>query len=74
MNEKTLTLVFKKSTGASYSFNLPFPLESVEAADVKALGEAMVSSNILAFKDGSSLASLEKAYIRETNQQDVPLA
>ncbi len=73
MNEKTLTLVFKKSTGASYSFNLPFPLESVEAADVKALGEAMVSGNILAFKDGSSLASLEKVYIKETNQQDIPL-
>ena len=74
MNEKTLTLVFKKSTGATYSFNVSFPLEIIEADDVRALGEAMVSSNILAFKDGATLVSLEKAYIKETNKQDVELA
>lgn len=74
MNDKTLVLVFRKSTGAAYSFSLPYPDEDLEATDVKALGELMVDSNILSFKDGVTLASLESAYVKELTKDPIAIA
>ncbi len=73
MTEKTLTLVFKKDSGAAYSFNLAFPLQNPDSNDILALGQALVGGDILAFKDGTKLVSLEKAYIRETSKEDIEL-
>lgn len=72
--EKTLVLVFRKSTGASYSFSLPYPDAGLEGSDVKALGEAMISNRIFQYKDGSELANLEHAYIKELSKEVVEIA
>ena len=74
MNEKTLVLTFKKSTGAAYSFSVPYPNENMVAEDVKALGEAIITHNLLTFKDGATLASLESAYVRELSRAPIAIA
>lgn len=73
MNEKTLVLVFKKSTGAAYSFSVPYPEENPAAGKVKALGEAMVADNVISFKDGATLASFEHAYVRTLDKAPIAI-
>lgn len=74
MNEKTLVLVFKKSTGATYSFSIPYPVENIEGTEVQALGTAMIDNRLFQFKDGATLASLEQAYIKELSKEAVEIA
>ena len=73
MNERILSLVFKKSTGGNYSFNLQFPEEDLSAEDIKALATAMIEGDVLSFTDGASLIELTKAYVRETTKEEISL-
>lgn len=74
MDTKLLVLVFKKSNGESFRFGVAFPKDSVEGEQVKALGTAMIDGDLMQFKDGATLASLEKAYLQEIKQNEVSIA
>ncbi len=72
-NEKMLILVFRKENGSSFRFGVAFPDDTVEAASVKALGTALITNDILDFKDKSKLVSLEKAFYQVVQQNAIAL-
>ncbi len=72
-NEKMLILVFRKENGSSFRFGVAFPDDSAQASDVKALGNALITNDILEFKDNSKLAALEKAFYQVVQQNAIAL-
>lgn len=72
--EKILVLVFKKSTGSTFNYNIPYPDSLVEAEQVKSLAQVMITNNVFVFSDGATLSALDSAYIKETNKNPISIA
>ena len=68
-----LIMIFRKSNGTSFRFGVAYPDVSAAPTDVKALGDALITNEILDFADGSKLASLEKAFYQIVQQNDIAL-
>lgn len=77
-NIKILILNFRKSTGNSFSFSVPYPKDEVSAADIKALADFMIKNDIMSFNDKHKgevkLSSFEKAVMQETTKTPVDMA
>ena len=73
-NDKILVLMFKKNNGSNFRFGIAYPADAIEGAKVKALGQVIIDNEIFEFKDGSKVATLERAFILVTQKQNVALA
>ncbi|MFC4804783.1 DUF2922 domain-containing protein [Filifactor villosus] len=68
---ETLSIVFKKDDGKSFSLSVPYPKKPVVQEDIKALVQYVIAQNVFVFKDGSKVTGLKEVSLLTKSEEAV---
>lgn len=70
---ETLSIVFKKNDGKSFSMLIPYPKKPVSQQDVKDFVQYAIEQNVFEFKDGSKVSGLKEVSLLSRNEEPVEI-